>query len=353
MKKKIILIPLILILAVTTFWGIKKYRAKAADAPAESVWVNAEKAKVVSVPLEVHAIGSLTGRSIEITSEIPGHIAKIYFKDGAAVKAGETLIGLDDSVYQAKSTSAQAQLNFSESNYKRMLLLGKKGAISKQAIDQAYADLKEKEATAQEMRVMLQKSQLTAPFAGIVAKRKVHLGEYINSAQALVTLTDIHHLHVDYNIPEKFLPALKLGQTVSIKSNTYPDKVFQGKVAYIAPMINPDNRSVSVYAEVDNKENLLASGMFVNVTQGLGEENKVTIIPARALVPVLDGEQVYKIVDNKAFAATVISGKRIANNIQILQGISSGDVIITDGQLKVRNGTAVKVKETLEEKKRA
>lgn len=343
MKKKIVIASLIVITAVSV-WGVMKYRSKAASIASSEIWVQAEKVSESSLPLEAQAIGTLVARSVEITPEVPGHVRKILFRDGTFVTQSTPLVQLDDEVYKAKYESTKAQLAYSKNDYKRKSLLVKQGAITQQAVDQADADLKEKTANAQENAVMLSKMQLSAPFDGMVGKSKVNPGDYINTGQSVVTLTDTRHLRIEYNVPEKYFPALKSGQQVTLTSSTYPGKIFTGKVSFISPTISAENRSVSLYAEVPNDKNELAAGMFVNVKQSLGTQEKVVLIPARSLVPVLDGEQVFKIVDGKAYAVSVTTGKRANEKVQITQGLSPGDLVITDGQLKVKNGMPVQVK---------
>ena len=341
-KKKIYLVALIM-LTIPVWYAVKHY-FHSTTAEMDAVWVQASKVREEKLPVEMHAIGTLIARSIEITSEMAGHVEKIYFQDGAAVSKDTPLIQLDDAIYKAKYESAKAKLAFSETNFRRMIFLGKKGAIAKQAIDQAESDLKERRAEARENEVMLNKMLLTAAFDGRVGKSKVNPGDYVTVGQSMVTLTDTKHLRIDYNVPERYMPLLKLGQAVSITTAAYPGKTFYGKVAFISPTINADNRSVSLYAEIPNEDNKLAPGMFVNVTHSLGTEERALMIPARSLVPVMDGEQVYKVVDNKAYAVTVVIGRRTEKNVQALQGLSVGDRVITDGQLKIKNGVPVKVK---------
>jgi membrane fusion protein (multidrug efflux system) len=344
MKKKMIIASLIVISVAATLWGIMKYRSQASGLEANVTWVTATKVTHSSFPLEAHAIGTLVARSVEITPEVAGHVRKILFRDGAFVKQDMSLIQLDDAVYKAKYESTKAQLAFSQNDFKRKNLLIQKGAISQQAVDQAEADLKERTANTEENAVMVNKMTLSAPFAGVVGKSKVNLGDYVTTGQSIVTLTDTQHLRVEYNVPESYLPTLKIGQEVKITTATYPGKTFTGKVSFIAPTISAENRSLSLYADVANDSNELAAGMFVNVMQTLGTEEKVILIPARSLVPVLDGQQVYKVVDGKAYAVSVTTGKRLNDNIQILQGLTLDDKIITDGQLKVKNGMPVQVK---------
>jgi membrane fusion protein, multidrug efflux system len=340
-KKKIILS--VIALALLSF-GVIKYYTNSATPKPTGVWVQASKVKETTLPSEAFATGTLVARSVEITPEVAGHVVKIHFKDGTFVHRNDALVQLDDAVFKAQYQSAKAQLAYSENDYKRKLLLGKRGAIAQQAIDQAEADVKEKRAIAEEKEVMLKKMLLTAPFDGTVSKSEVNLGDYVTMGKRVVTLTDTKHLRVEYNVAEKYLPSLKLGQTVNITTAAHASKVFSGAVSYLSPTINTENRSVSLYADIANDDNLLASGMFVNVTQLLGKNERALMIPARSLIPILDGEQVYKIVDGKAYAVTILIGKREKDDVQVIQGLSPDDVVITDGQLKVKNSMPVNVK---------
>lgn len=341
-KKKIILLVIVVFSMVA--WGAMKFYAHPKVPTAPEVWVTTSKVKPTTQPLNVHAIGSLVARSVEITPEVAGHVKNILFKDGSPVKAGDPLIQLDDAIYASKFASAKAKLIYSENDFARKTSLGKQGAIARQAIDQADADFKEKKAEADESNVMLNMMRLIAPFDGVLGKCKINPGDYVNVGQSLVTLTDTKHLRVEYNIPETYLPRLKLGQEVTITSAAYPNKIFIGKVAFISPTITLENRSVALYAEVLNNEGLLTAGMFVDVNQILGTKKDVLLIPARSLVPILDGVEVYKVVDGKALAVPVTTGKRISDMVEVKQGLSSGDDVITDGQLKVRNGMPIKIK---------
>lgn len=343
MNKKL-LITVVLVVGLV-IWGITKYRARSSAADAPPVWVQAVTVKETTIPLEARAIGTLVAaRNVKITPEVAGHVQKILFHDGVTVKQGAPLIQLDDAVFKAQYESAKAKLSYSENNFKRMTILGKQGAIAKQAIDQADADLKEKRADAQQAAVMLEKMQLLAPFDGIMGKRTINPGDYVTVGQALVSITDVKHLHIEYSIPEKYLPLLKLNQEVQITTAAYPDQLFIGKVAYVSPTINVDSRSVSLYAEVPNEKNLLAPGMFVSIVHSLGTIDHALMVPARSLIPMMDAEQVYKVVNGKAYAVTVAVGKRTDNMVQITKGLSAGDVVITDGQLKVKTGMPVKIK---------
>lgn len=341
-KKKILLISLVI--SVIFVGLVAKYRSRSTLPQQEAVWVQASVVKETSLPLETQAIGTLVARSVEITPDVAEHVSKILFQDGTFVKQGAVLIQLDDTEYKAKYASAKAKLIYNEGDFKRLAALAKKSFLSKRDIDKAEADLKESRADAEQIESILNKMKLTAPFDGMVGKSKVNPGDYAVVGQSIVTLTDTKHLRVEYNVPEKYFPLLKRGQDVNITTSTYPGRTFIGKLSFISPTINTDNRSVSLYADVPNDDNALSAGMFVKVTQFLGNANHILMVPARSLVPVLDGEQVYKIVNGKAQAVNVTTGKRTEKNVEIIKGLLPGDNVITDGQLKIQNGVPVKVK---------
>jgi membrane fusion protein (multidrug efflux system) len=299
------LMMVIVLAAILCAWYWRHHMSmRGAEMPV--VTVSAMTVKESSVPVEIQVIGSLSAERVDITPEIAGHVSQILVQDGSQVKKGQPIIQLDDAIYKAKLASSKAQLGYSESNYKRMVLLGKQGAVAKQAIDAADADLKQRRAEALENEVMVNKMQMTAPF-------EVHL------------------------------PQLKMGQDVTIISNTYQGKIFTGKVAFISPEINALSRSIQLYAEIANEDHALAPGMFVTIRQALGEEAHAMMVPARSAMAVMDGQQIYKVVDGKAVPVNVKLGMRKQDMVEVTDGLTAGDVIVTDGQIKLRSGSPVKV----------
>lgn len=342
-KKWIIILVVILLSGI---WFLAKSNQKSPKLPIQdAVLVEARKVSKGLIPIEANTVGTLVAsRTIQITPEVAGKIADILVHDGDFVKEDTPLIQLDDTVYKVKADSAKGHLTYSAENYKRMVTLGKKGAISQQAIDQALADLKEKKAIAEESTVLAQKMLLIAPFNGKLGKIKVNPGEYVNVGQGLVSLTDIHNLRVEYNISEKYLRFIKQGQQVTLTTTAYPGKEFYGKVAFIAPTINTEDRTISLYADVPNQDGLLTAGLYVNVTHLLGTEDEAILVPAVSLVATIDGQQVYKIVNGKAMAVPVKLGQRTKDQVQITHGLLLEDIVVTSGQHKLKDGTPVKIK---------
>lgn len=342
-KSSVIIVIVAVCAVIMIVYGYHRYFSPVPNATVNQVWVQTAKVVPTSKPIDIKALGTLSARSVEITPMVAGHIKKIFFQDGDLIKAEQPLIDLEDGIYTAKYTSARAQLLYSQNDLQRKSQLGKRGAIAQQAIDQAEAEFKEKKSMMEENKVMLDMMHLTAPFAGVLGKCKVNVGEYVNVGQSLVTLTDKQHLRVDYHVSEEYLPLLKMGQEVKITTFAYPDKVFTGRVKFISPTVSLENRSVALYAEVENTDNVLAPGMFVNVNHQLGIEKSVFYIPAKSLVPKLDGVQIYKVTEGKALAIDVVIGKRLQEMVEVKQGIKEGDEIITDGQIKLRSGMPVQI----------
>lgn len=338
MKKRFWLVSLLLITLVLVGW--RHFHADIKPA-STSVLVTVAPVKTQLLANTIKAIGTVNAASIEVTPETAGHIASIAFNDGAVVKQGDTLIQLDDSILKAKLQSMTAQYQFSQQSYLRLKQLASKGMVAAQTLDAALADMKEKKAALDEARVTDAKMKLVAPFDGMVGQRKVNPGDYVNPGQGVVTLTDTEHLRVEYNLPEKYLSQVRIGQAVQISTAAYPGQTFTGTIAYLSPTINPENRTIAVYATLSSPHERLASGLFVDVTQTLNQAKQALMVPARSLVPVLNGNQIYKIVNGKAVSVDVQVGARSESAVEILKGIQAGDQVVTDGQLKLRNGQPV------------
>ncbi|MDR3478758.1 MAG: efflux RND transporter periplasmic adaptor subunit [Gammaproteobacteria bacterium] len=342
LKKKFVWVGLIAL--IFCFYVLRHHR-DVLNPNQNAVIVEVAKVKQASIPLEAQAIGTLVAaKNVQIAPEITGQVTQILFHDGEFVKQGTPLIQLNNAIYKAKLDSAIADHQLSETTFERIKVLANKGIISRQDLEKVSANLKEKKAAKEESQAMLDKMLLVAPFDGMVGKSLVSPGDYVSAGQALVSLTDTHHLHVEYNISEKYLASLKKGQSIQLTTSAYPGKTFAGEVAFIAPTINTQDRTISIYAEVPNEDEKLTAGLFVNVTHSLGAEDNVLLIPATSLIATIDGHEVMKVVDGKAVTVPVEIGQRTLNNVQILQGLVRDDSVVTAGQQKIHDGVNVTVK---------
>jgi membrane fusion protein, multidrug efflux system len=308
--------------------------------------VAVEAAKVVAAPLseQVTAIGTiLSDEAVIISSEIPGRLHEIHFQEGQPIEKGAPLFTLDDSVYRAQLADAEAKLKLAEQTHQRRTALLTNKYATAQSADESASNLAVSTAAVELARVQLEKAHIAAPFSGIVGLRHVSVGEYITSGQALVNLEAIDPVKADFRVPEKFLPAIRVGQTIRIRVDAFPDQNFEGKVYAIDPRLDVSGRSLLVRAMVPNKDQLLRPGLFARVTVLLQLKEDALSVPEQAIVPQGDSQFVFKIVDGKVQLTKVVTGTRREGRVEIVEGLSAGDQVVTAGQLKIRDGAAVSI----------
>jgi membrane fusion protein (multidrug efflux system) len=318
--------------------------ALAQDGPEKGVPV--EAAKVVAAPLseQVTAVGTLlSDESVTISAEIPGRLKEIHFVEGQPVEKGAQLFILDDSVYRAQLADAEAKLKLAEQTYKRTSQLFSSKYATAQSADEAVSNLAVAKAAVELAGVQLEKTRIVAPFSGIIGLRQVSVGEYITAGKALVNLEAIDPVKADFRVPEKFLPAIKVGQDIRITVDAFPGETFDGKVYAIDPRIDVAGRSLLVRAKVPNKDQQLRPGLFARVTVLLKLKEDALTVPEQAIVPQGDSQYVFKIDGGKVKLTKVTLGMRRSGRVEILDGLSANDQVVTAGQLKLRDGTQVSI----------
>jgi membrane fusion protein, multidrug efflux system len=312
----------------------------------KSAPVPVEAAKVVAAPLseQVTAIGTLfSNEAVTVSSEIPGRLQEIHFQEGQPIDKGAPLFTLDDSVYRAQLDDAEAKLKLAEQTNKRTSALFTNKYATAQSADESASNVAVNTAAVELARVQLEKAHIVAPFSGIVGLRRVSVGEYITAGQALVNLEAIDPVKADFRVPEKFLPAIRVGQTIRIKVDAFPEDSFEGKVYAIDPRLDVAGRSLLVRAVVPNGDQRLRPGLFARVTVLLQLKEDALSVPEQAIVPQGDSQFVFKIVDGKVHLTKVVTGTRRDGRVEIVEGLAPGDQVVTAGQLKIRDGTPVSV----------
>ena len=319
--------------------------ANGAAAPA-AVAVETAVVTALDVNEDTNAIGSLkANESVILRPEVSGKVVRIGFRDGALVRRGELLIGLDAAIPAAELAQAQASLALARSTHQRNQELLAKKFISPQALDASAAALKVQEAAVQLAQARLSKLQLKAPFDGVVGLRDVSLGSYIKEGEALINLEDIRSLRVDFRLAETEVSRLRVGQELTLFSDALPDESFVAQVDAINPQIDPDGRSIAVRARLDNRAGKLRPGMFVRVRLNFGQRSGALMIP-EAAIEAGNPPSLFRVVDGKAEKVDVRLGVRRNGQVEIVSGVQAGDVVVTAGQLKLRPGTPVQAVST-------
>ena len=321
-------------------WQMTPGHALAADRPPTPV--EAVEVRTEAIVIETTAVGTLlSNETVTVRPEIEGRLTEIAFDEGTTVKKGQLLFRLDASIYRAELNDAEARLSLASTNFKRAQELFKKKAGTERGLDEARSAYRVAEAAVELAKARMTKTTIEAPFEGVVGLRHVSTGDYVTAGKDLVNLEDINPLKVEFAVPERYLSAVKEGQTVRLTADAFPGEAFEGDIYAINPQIDTAGRSIQVRARIDNEDRHLMPGLFVRVKVQLGRREQAIMIPEEALVPRGKDRFVYKIVDGKAVETAVQIGLRRVGEVEITSGLSPDDTVITAGQLKIRDGAAV------------
>lgn len=303
--------------------------------------------KVAKPELLLNTVSStgtiLANEKAEIRPEISGRIISILFEEGANVQKNKLLIKMNDSDLQAqlKRNEAQRLLLESDEFQKRKLLEIK--AISQDEYNIAKSQLMVNLADKQLLEAQITKTEIFAPFSGKIGLRSVSVGNYIASNTLIATIQQLDPIKIEFDVPEKYSSFIKPGLDITFGTDA-SDSVYQAKVYAVESAITAETRSLKVRALCPNHDNKLNPGTFARVSMILERYNDAIKVPSEAVLTVLNGNTVFICKNGKAQLTPVTTGIRTASEIQIIQGISAGDSLITTGLLQLTNGAKVMVK---------
>lgn len=292
---------------------------------------------------ELVTFGSLrSDESVTLRPEVDGRLARLHFREGEAVKAGDLLVSLDDAIARAELDQARANLDLAEKSYQRAQMLYKRGASNAQAQDEALSQQQAARASLALAQARLDKTQLRAPYDGVLGLRQVSPGDYLSAGQDIVNLEVLDPLKVDFRIPQKAVAQVQLGQTVEISVDAYPGERFQGCIAALNPRLDEVGRSQAIRAEIANADRRLKPGQFVKVSVILAERPDALLIPEEAVIPV--GRQLYVavVVDGKVARLPVRIGQRQRGRAEVVEGLAGDEQVITAGWQKAAPGQEVR-----------
>lgn len=328
---------------------IKQFIAKNKPPP---VTVSAVVAKSRSWQPFVTAIGSFDAvNGVAIAPQVAGRVKDILFESGQVVKAGTPLVLLDTSVEEADLKEAQANLKLAELEYARGRELASRGNMAQANLDKARATRDAAEARVERIQAQITQKKIVAPFTGRLGIRKISLGEYVSAGAQIVTLQAFDPIFVNFSLPEQELPRLRTGQAVKVSVGGFPGTVFSGTVTSLDAQVNKTTRNILVQATIPNPDAKLLPGMFADVEVVLSGARDLVSVPQTAISYSLYGDSVYVVVekgkgkDDKPDLAVerrfVKVGDRRGDEIAILDGVKTGERVVTSGQIKLRPGAAV------------
>ena len=288
---------------------------------------------------QLRSVGTLHAvEGADLASEIAGLVTRIGFRAGEDVRAGTLLVQLRDD---SEKASAEEALQ----TYRRYAALIKTNAISQSNYDSALANMKG-------TRAAVEKKAIRAPYDGRVGIRQVDVGQYVNAGQVVVTLQKLDPIDVDFQVPQQQLSLLRTGDNVVLTTDAFAGRNFHGTITAFDPKVDPTTRNVRVRASIENREKLLLPGMFATVVTNVGSVRPYITLPQTAIVFNPYGDTVFVVTKSKADDGTdqlvvqqrfVTTGQTRGDQIAVTSGLSTRDVVVSSGQLKLKNGTAVVV----------
>ena len=362
MAKRMILM---LIVAATVIAGLgfakfRQFREGAAQAaafqpPPEAVTtIVAERAEWSGVLDSIGTMAAVQG--VSVSADLPGTVERVSFESGQAVTAGAVLAVLDTRQEQAQLAALEAQRELARLTFERLDGLLKEKVISKAEFDRATADLRQTDARVGEVRAVIQRKTIRAPFSGILGIRQVNLGQYLAGGDALVTLQSLDPIYANFGVPQQAAAQVSIGRAVRVTTDDAAGATWTGKVTAIDAQVNESTRNVQVQATLSNPGGKLRPGMFVRTGLGLGSSQSVIALPASAVNYAPYGDSVYVVTDLKDESGRTYKGVRQqfvklgparGDQIAVVSGVNPGDEVVTSGVFKLRNGAAVQINNTV------
>ncbi|WP_019001678.1 efflux RND transporter periplasmic adaptor subunit [Succinimonas amylolytica] len=307
--------------------------------------------KVAKAPWQetISAIGFIEpNQGIDVSSEVSGSITGLYFESGDTVQQGQILVQVNDSVERANYEASRAKAEAAQKKFVRYSALINKGNVSQQDLDNAKADYEAAMADSHSIKAMIDKLQIRAPFTGKLGIRNVYVGQYVQPGAKIAHLEDNSMVKVRFAVSQNDVDKIKLGEKVVLTVDTFPGEVFEGEISAIEVVMNYESGVLQVQGTIPNPQSKLVTGMYANVMVQLPSETEQIAIPKNAVAFNLYGTSVYRVKTGQdgqliSELVNVTTGNENGEKIVITSGLNPGDEIVTEGQVRLSNGSFIKV----------
>jgi membrane fusion protein, multidrug efflux system len=355
MKKRILSVILGLVILIAVLSAVKAMQIQAMIAQGENAvpppeTVTTSVARAESWETALTAVGSLTAvQGVTVAAELPGKVVRIAFEPGAMVKKGDLLIRQDTSSEEAQLPGAVAQADLTRTVLARDARMLAEQIISQAKYDTAVADYEQATSQANTIRATIGKKTIRAPFSGRVGIRQVNLGQMLREGDPIVTLQSLDPIHVNFTLPQQELARLRPGLPVRVTCDCLSDQTIDGRITAVNPLVDAETRNVQLQATVANRAETLRPGMFVNVAVGLPVRQKVLAIPATAVLYAPYGDSVFVVDDQEGKGGKTLRqqfvrlGEKRGDFVAVTDGLEEGEIVVSTGVFKLRNGQAVVV----------
>jgi membrane fusion protein (multidrug efflux system) len=347
---------LFLVLADVKAFQFKKMSSSPMTMPPTTV--SSAPVKEEDWPPVLSSIGSVSAvQGAVVAAELGGTVSQVMFQNGGEAKKGDVLIKLDTSSEAAQLRTAEADLELARANLERSRDLAARKVISKSELDAAESAFGQKQGTVDNMRSMIRKKEIHAPFDGQLGIRQVNVGQTINPGQQVVALTALDPVYVDFSLPQQELSKLSNGLEVRVHTDAMPGKEFKGYLTAMNSMVDMVTRNVGVQATLENPDHALRPGMFAKVEVELPEKHKTLVVPGSAISYAPFGDSVF-VIEKKKDEKTgkesqsirqqfVRLGEARGDFVAINEGLKAGETIVSTGVFKLRNGMPIVINNDL------
>ena len=299
---------------------------------------------VVSQRLKEDIVSSgslLAAEQVDIYPEISARITQLNIREGQPVTKGALLVKLFDADLRAQLQKLQAQADNARRTEDRNKQLLARGGISQQEYDIVTTNLRSSLADIELVRANLQRTEIRAPFSGVIGLRNVSAGAVVSPSTLIARLQQITSLKLDFSIPEKYGQSVRNGSPISFSVDGAKEPS-QGVVYAIEPGVEEETRNLRIRARINNTSAKFRPGTFARVTLTIQNEQSL-VVPTQAVIPQTRTNQVILVRNGKAIFKDVTTGLRTAGSIQILSGVQAGDTIATTGLMFLKPDAPVKV----------
>lgn len=350
MKKAIITIAIIAASIVGLFFILAHNKAKneaqtaVATEKNDGVLVRIAVAETRAINMEYVVNGTFAPKQeVFISTELPGKVIQVLVQEGSKVSAGQTLAVIKGDQQSVAVANAQAVFDNAQNEVSRFESAYETGGVTKQQLDQIRLQLENAKNNLQSAQLNAGNVNIKASFPGIVNKKNIEPGSYVNPGQALFEIVNISTLKLRVNVDEKTIGKVRQGQKVAVKCPVLPDEQWEGKVSFIAPRADA-SLSFPVELEIENKgAGQLKAGMFGTAIFGKDETVNALVIPRSAFVGNVSSRQVFVEKNNEVTLTTINIGRDFGEYIEVVSGIEAGDRVIVSGQINLFDGTRVEI----------
>lgn len=298
-------------------------------------------ARIEPMGIEIEAVGTAQAyESVQVTSKASNTVTAIRFKEGDIVERGAVLVEMDAVQARAALAEAEAALARSQSQFARSRDLQSRQALSMADLEQVEAALKGDQARVAAAQARLDDTVIRASFRGQTGFKHVSVGSFVSPGTVITTLDDTSIIKLDFTVPETYLFVLRRGLPVEASATGLPGRKFAGEVTNIDSRVDPVTRSITVRAELPNRDGILRQGMFMTVMLR-AEVEPTLLVPEEAIVPERGHTYVFLVHDGIVERREVRTGKRRPGDVEIVSGLAEHDRVVVEGTQNVRDGSRV------------